>query len=488
VFCSLANIHNAGNVEQLLGRVLRLPGARRRRAEALNRAYAHVSEPSFAAAASALRDRLIDMGFDEREAEDSVESEAPRLPGADGADGEGMITFPKVTTSTRPSFDGLDMDAYRGVRVRDTNDGRVEVAVLQPIGEAVVERIMAALPEPARDGFREELRALDAAVEAARSPAERGLSFVVPALYAWVQGEFELAEADLFEGNWEWDLADLPARLDEFSLRDETHNFEIDLDEGGVFDKFVSNTVQATMDFPESVIPREQFIGKLVKLIKDDRIGDLPARRWFDALLCDLTERRGLSFAELVLNKYPLVKAAKARFSEFLRGNRRAAFQGHLFGPDARLEVRFDRGFEFRAGMFFAAPRYHGKHRFAKHFLPHVPAFDGAPEGEEYRCAVAIDRLSAVEHWVRNVSRDPAAFWLPTPTDRFYPDFVAELTDGRILVVDYKSDRDEADTREKQRVGELWERASGGRGLFMIVKAAVEGRDPYAQMSARVGG
>ena len=41
--------------------------------------------------------------------------------------------------------------------------------------------------------------------------------------------------------------------------------------------------------------------------------------------------------------------------------------------------------------------------------------------------------------------------WLPTSTDRFYPDFVAMLQDGRIFVVEYKgADRmDTGDTREK---------------------------------------
>lgn len=54
--------------------------------------------------------------------------------------------------------------------------------------------------------------------------------------------------------------------------------------------------------------------------------------------------------------------------------------------------------------------------------------------GEETACAIAIDEMDDVKWWVRNLERQPeASFWLPTSTDRFYPDFVAELTDGRIL-------------------------------------------------------
>src|SRR5208283_1976380 len=53
VFCSVSRIQSATDVEQLLGRVLRMPYAQRRKSDALNRAFAHVSEPSFGAAASA---------------------------------------------------------------------------------------------------------------------------------------------------------------------------------------------------------------------------------------------------------------------------------------------------------------------------------------------------------------------------------------------------------------------------------------------------
>lgn len=53
-FCSVSRIQSAVDVEQLLGRVLRMPYAKRRKAEDLNRAYAFLSEPSFGEAARSL--------------------------------------------------------------------------------------------------------------------------------------------------------------------------------------------------------------------------------------------------------------------------------------------------------------------------------------------------------------------------------------------------------------------------------------------------
>ncbi len=79
-----------------------------------------------------------------------------------------------------------------------------------------------------------------------------------------------------------------------------------------------------------------------------------------------------------------------------------------------------------------------------------------------------------MKHWVRNLERQPeTSFWLPTSTDRFYPDFVAELTDGRILVVEYKgADRySNDDSREKRDIGAVWAAASNGRCRFVMVTA-----------------
>ena len=74
--------------------------------------------------------------------------------------------------------------------------------------------------------------------------------------------------------------------------------------------------------------------------------------------------------------------------------------------------------------MYLDERRYRGRWKPRKHFLEHVPAFDGAPDGEEFQCAQALDSLKEVRFWLRNVARHPASFWLPTATDKFYPDFV----------------------------------------------------------------
>jgi len=73
---------------------------------------------------------------------------------------------------------------------------------------------------------------------------------------------------------------------------------------------------------------------------------------------------------------------------------------------------------------------------------------------------------------------------------RFYPDFVAELQDGRLFVVEYKgADRwSNDDSREKRDVGAVWAAASDGRCVFaMATDAATAGAPVDAQLRAAIG-
>lgn len=118
-----------------------------------------------------------------------------------------------------------------------------------------------------------------------------------------------------------------------------------------------------------------------------------------------------------------------------------------------------------------------------------VPAFDGSADGEEIICAQVIDSLFDVKFWLRNVARHPASFSLPTASGRFYPDFLAKLKDGRLLVVEYKGAHiaESSDTMEKRTIGELWQRTSGGQCLFLLAEKDIDGRDVRQQLIDCIG-
>ena len=131
-------------------------------------------------------------------------------------------------------------------------------------------------------------------------------------------------------------------------------------------------------------------------------------------------------------------------------------------------------------------PFYAGRFQIKKHFYPQPGELEDDIHSEQTACAIEIENLPGLKFWVRNLERQPAsAFWLPTSTDRFYPDFVAQFDDGRIFVVEYKgSDRYTTDdSKEKRAIGDVWAGASKGRCKFaMVTDAATAGKSVGAQL------
>ena len=154
---------------------------------------------------------------------------------------------------------------------------------------------------------------------------------------------------------------------------------------------------------------------------------------------------------------------------------------GWVVETSAAHEFRFDPA----AYPVPANKRYRGKFSFGKHYYPVVADLEDG--GEEWRCALALDEHAQVRHWVRNLDSDPVAgFWLPTSFGRFYPDFVCELTDGRLFVAEYKGEhlRGVPKEIEKGEVGRLWAERSGGRCRFAMLFRQEAGLNLAQQIDA----
>lgn len=137
--------------------------------------------------------------------------------------------------------------------------------------------------------------------------------------------------------------------------------------------------------------------------------------------------------------------------------------------PESPLIVTPDLSFTFDPLRYPYNQPYQGNYTWKKHYYPQIG--DLKATGEEFECARILDTLDEVAYWVRNPERSSKAFSLQTATDRFYPDFVCKLKDGRYLVIEYKGEvyRTNDDSREKNSLGELWEKRSHGTCLFLMV-------------------
>ncbi|MCL5104570.1 MAG: DEAD/DEAH box helicase family protein [Armatimonadetes bacterium] len=413
VLCSVRDIGSRTAVEQILGRVLRMPEAERREHPDLNMAYAFVTSLQFAETAhtlDVLKQALEGNGFTKFEADRAIQPALPMDPG------------------------------YGGL-------------------------------------FRPELAEL--------SPAERGEPFPVPQLCLWVDGELEPLDDNFFFLQAQWNLAECAPALaeTEYSLESaESDTYEVDIDQAGKAQSRAISTMQRqlAMIVPSDITSPEQLALWLDKRISHPDVTQVQSMLFLLHLVEHLTEKRGYSVPDLARDRLRLCQAAEAKINSHRQDVVKSAYQHMLYGvPPVEIEVTADRVFKFDPLAYPANPRYGGSIRYDKHYYPAI----GDMNDEEARCAQRIDTLPNVRYWVRNLERrSESSFWLQTPTDKFYPDFVVMLNDGRVLVVEYKGGHLMGDdTREKEALGRLWAERSNGRCVFALL-----GVDDYAAQLAAI--
>jgi type III restriction enzyme len=465
VLCSFRNTNSSTAAEQILGRILRMPFARKKTQPKLNESYAFVTSSDFQATIQSLRDGLVKNGFERQETRDLIQTTEP--------DPEDLFSITDSITFESPEIpDGERLPAALQEKV----DVEPESGSITLKGHFTAKQIEDLEEVFQTDGGRECARKAVAQLGTPRarrqkSPAEQGELFHVP-LLAFRQGELwePFEETHLLQGDWrlldyECELTEAEFKKPELSV--EGGKFLIQ-DEAIKFQYF--DNIEAQLGFFEfqGKWSQIQLVSWLERNIPDESV--LPDEKavYLNKAVRWLTEKRALSLEELTYSRFRL----RAALEERMKGAKRHSMKvihldllrnEDLFNVDERCEMIFAQG-------RYAYDRvYVGFRELPKHFFPQIGNL--AEDGEEFECADFLARqLDGVLFWVRNVERKPTSFSLQTSTDRFYPDFICKLDDGRILIVEYKRSNDwtNDDSKEKRLLGELWEGRSHGKGLFIM--------------------
>lgn len=408
---------------------------------------------------------------------------------------EEMIKLQILLTEHANWREAVDLSAFspeerEQVRQVEKEPGVYELEVVGAIPETLQEKIVRIVPEDRKAEVSRAIQRHRYAQQRHPSPSERGEKFHVPRLCLWVQGELELAEKELFLDAGGWNLLDFPAMLTEaeFAVDESARTFEVDVQGKRVVYGLVNGSRQLDLAHLPTEWTELELARWLDRKVRQPDIRQETLMEFLRRTVAHLMEARRIPMDTLVRGQYILVKALLGKISACRQQAYERGYQETLFGPRALVEASYRFAFDYPKDNYPARSPYKGSYKFRKHYYPLPGELDST--GEEFECARLIDGLQDVKHWVRNLALQPAfSFWLPTSTDRFYPDFVAELADGRILVVEYKGEHiaDSADAREKRNLGALWEEKSGGKGLFLMVdKRDAAGRDPFRQLTEKV--
>lgn len=489
VFCSVKQVSSSKDAEQLLGRVLRMPYAKRRVIEDLNRAYAHLSTNSLAQAAKELADKLISMGFEELEVATFLRQQDASQGNLFDSDGKtNPIPSSSKTTLMVEVEDVIDTTSLTEedrskIKVSEV-EGRKVVTVTGKVSDNLRKVITKVATEP-KKSIESSINMHNQSVYAAQSPSENGAEFaVLPRLCVMSQGELELAEKEVFLDAYGWSLLDYPAELD-YKPTEETTSFSIDMQGKKVKYNFVDDGQTLNLNFANTEITQDELVGWLDHECRQSDVTQREMTGFLSNVINHLLKKPELTLTTLIRNKYPLVNAISDLVSEYRKQAVTKGYQQALFENESDVLTTYDFSYEFKADNYPARPPYYsGGYDFNKHFYPQIE--DMKSKGEEFDCAQIIDLMPDVKHWVRNlVRRDAASFSLPLAHGNFFPDFIVELNDGRILIVEYKGEayKTNDDSAEKRLVGDLWAKHSRGNCLFlMAVKKDVNGQGVRQQI------
>lgn len=476
VLCSVAEQKSPRAVEQLLGRVLRLPYAKRKRREDLNRAYAFATTTAFQNAAKTLQDGLVANGFEQLEAKSLIRVDQETIRGLES----GGSAF--VYEESLPV--GMDASAFK-TNVETATGGRVQVDVETghlkargALSDYDKTALLLAMPEQAA-------KSIEALVHKSRGARLKPLEdqrdairFAVPRLAVRRGNALQLFDrAHFLDIPWKLEEFDPAAILNHYAPKtSDAKEAHIDLDSAG---KLKISYIDDLHDQLALALPRRGWTKAALVNWLDRRLPTSSRRditstssRLFIAKALDAIEARTpMGIEGLANDKYPIVEAIIRTIANHRDVREASAFQKALF-PQSGLEFETNSEVELvftEHGYAYNQP-YKGGTEFKKHLFRVVGDLES--DGEEFDCAVYIERMSQVKAWVRNTVKQPHSFWLQTSSDKFYPDFVALLNDGRYLAVEYKGAHlaTADDAKEKLLVGQLWADKSNGKCLFVMAE------------------
>ncbi|ADB14956.1 type III restriction protein res subunit [Pirellula staleyi DSM 6068] len=471
VLGSVGNVATATAVEQVLGRVLRMPDAEPTGIPELDRAYAIVQSEDVARTAQNLADSMVERcGFDRVSMGDVLR--VHRRP-----EGQSLLPLSAIPVSAAPNLAQLPATVQAKVHYEPASG---TIKIHEPLTRDDAQALRDVLASPADrtavETYWQEEREVGTAPKLLDQYAKpiRLPQLAVRDGQRWLR--FEPIELDEF--TWELSSCDPKFTDAEFSA-------ELHIGDHVVLD--VTGQGAVRVGGVEQVITRQASF-----LSQDDHWEKVEVVRWLDQELHRGGQNAGLSAAEsqawlnrvvnylvveravpipiLVRKRHELADLVFDRIIDHGRKQIRKAAEMLFAGETARrLETTFAAPFEIAEQDYCPYRRYSGTYSFRKH------AFDLIGEmgrDDEPDCAYKIDSHPNVVRWIRNLDNESAGgFSLPLSPGRFFPDFLVELKDGRIAIVEYKGGHLAEQKKElhKEEIGKLWAARSDGRCVFVRV-------------------
>jgi type III restriction enzyme len=492
VLSVVSNMESKTAIEQLIGRVLRMPYIEEKNKRELGYSYVYVRSKNFESVAGTIGETLVKSGFEEFEAKISINrtantnEEVIELGGLFGAD---MYKDRQIKVET------IDLEKITKPSVEpyvNYNNETKELTIIKMPSVSKRERFVKQMKEIVSEEQHEEIENIIKQFESLNCEKLDSIQDIeLPRLLIEEDGEkLEFEESYILEYI---DISDkdlmLNAKLsiDEFDINLENHIGKIDINKNNkvVYDEITTQSLplyEKEDNYVSDVINEyglkvddKQLIRKLAvtisKIIRDEnsdilKIIDSNQLNQFVAyvIMTLIDTRENIDIFMCENHKYQLKRAILIKLNTMLTQSKNTSFKNLL--QTGSFTTSSDDVFSFTPNSY--KPNADARStNFDKHHYKYADKFDS---DEEYEVAKYIDGLAEVTTWIKNIARDSKnSFWLQTSSDKFYPDFIIKSNSRKVIIAEYKgSHLKNDDTAEKEMIGKIWASSSENCEFLML--------------------
>ena len=467
VLATVANRTSVVDVEQILGRVLRLPYTRKNKSEVLNLSYVITSSADFHQTVEKVVDGLNSAGFSSRDyrAQDvnipvvtapTVEPE--QLSMAQSLEKEPEI--PDVSGSDlKTRFDAAKQEAERS---NDETTVRSDPMLAQALeqNKAYEDEIshtdntaLSQAPLEVRDKMNQFRMNAEFAEEASTLRFPQFTLETLPSLFS---DSYETLEKEHLESGFS--LQDKDAHVDFNTVSAEMARVDVDDSKDSAAKAWLLSGSDSSY-FREwfNVQPSEKRLSLCKgmikgKLSKMNCINDRELDEYINRVIGTLTEDQ---LSELEQSPYPYVVKIQEKVKHLLSQHRCRTFERWL--EQDKIVCRPN----------YALPTVISPTSFTTMVPKALYTAEEDMDKYEFKVVWKLASLDNVKWWHRNISR--LGFQINGPVHA-YPDLIVMLQSGKILMVETKGDHlDNDESKEKAKIGDQWAKLAGKQYKYYMV-------------------
>lgn len=463
ILASLANKTSKIDVEQIVGRILRQPNAKKCKATLLNTSFVLTCSNDFQETLKSVVKGLNGAGFSRKDY--LIGGELPITPQPVPHEEPVQQTLEPVTSNTETdNFDDVDTSSISVTPVNETTPNSPLNDMLQQAQQQAEEYEQETKGNEELGLLGGELADMIKQYQIQKQYREQIESLRIPQF-------FLKTSPDLFGGDTV--LLDKNDLLDGFNLSDQDADINFTLSSGEMYTVDIQSQGEAVPKYKKVSQLESEYLQKiLARMAPDGKIESCTRN------ICHIINRNN-AFATSDVEQY--VRRVVSTMNEDTLAAMETSYTTYAMKIKSKIESLQEAYREkifykwLDAGLIVCEESY----TFPKVITP-SDANDSVPlslyeaecddlNNEEARLRDIFASADNVEWWHRIIERKGFKI---NGFINHYPDFIVKMKSGRILVVESKGDdRDNSDSKSKLKLGKRWaDKAGGTFSYFMVFK------------------